>query len=241
MCEMEERQQNVRCCADSHGKLAPVISPSLFNQSAFSTLSCAALDWEPLSLSSASSYSAEPQNATVCMEPCEQANHTNCDNPDEDNCTIVTFNEASSHCSQLGARLCGVGEIDSRLSNCFSRGQVWTRSNCSQGIYVVGSSGVECVPSTRRYWPLCCADTKDTGASTNAKAVVASRSCSSLGWQAAGSSSCITDRVVEGACRMNVDYLRSQSMCSDLGGRLCTPNEIRAGFAFLGECVLNTR
>jgi len=254
MCEMEERQQNVRCCADSHGKSTPAIlvssssssssslsSPLSFNGS--SSLSCAALGWDLLPVSP---YSSEPRNSTACMEPCEQANHTNCD-PSEDNCTIVTFNEAVTHCSQLGARLCGVGELDSsRLSNCLSRGQVWTRSNCQGGVYVVGDSGVECVPATRRYWPMCCADAKDNNATSNndttRNAVVASQSCASLGWQALGSSSCITDKVVEGACRMNVDFLRSQSMCNDLGARLCNSSEIRTGFALLNGCFLsNTR
>jgi hypothetical protein len=240
MCERDARQQNVRCCADAQEKVLPVLPLNQTN----SQLICSQLGWENV------------LERAFCRQPCEQnrclakTDNNNDNHNNSYNCTPSSLTSAIEHCALMGARVCSVNEVDPS-SGCLSDKQVWTRTSCAtQKVFVVGAQGRECVPISRRYFVQCCAETQLNINSNNEALAISdivnnnssgksSNTCAQLGWAGVSVDACATDRVVEGACRPNVEFLHARTMCMDLGARLCAPNEIRLAVPVLSGCLSN--
>ena len=167
-----------------------------------------------------------------------------------------TYHSAINKCAKEGARLCSVQEIKNGAGASAGCSQydapVWTLSWCGLGNkrYVIQGNGageLQCkssVSADERYAMRCCSDS-DFAATTKAPAVTTTtsirkfnqKSCATLGWLQSSANSAVCAESSKGfELSDNSDkcfYAKMQPdaniHCSEMGGRLCTLDEISQG------------
>eukprot|EP00039_Didymoeca_costata_P020193 m.340411 g.340411 ORF g.340411 m.340411 type:complete len:924 (+) comp19286_c0_seq1:195-2966(+) len=158
---------------------------------------------------------------------------------------VKTHAEAVSFCSARGGRLCSKAELKTDVTagtGCqYDNELIWTStsSGCSAGQFWqvpgrldrnVGSD--TCAPATNTQYVRCCADFTQAGSVTVTAApkTVSTKNCTTLGnnWRLQGDA-CGESDVPQ--CNNDKTFYEAQSICENIGARLCTSAELRANTA----------
>eukprot|EP00045_Choanoeca_perplexa_P017655 m.261284 g.261284 ORF g.261284 m.261284 type:complete len:2833 (+) comp17596_c0_seq5:884-9382(+) len=218
----DDDQLAVRCCADEEVQGQEV-----------SLKSCDDLGW-PTNFTTGASQAEE-----VCTQGAATGG-------------AMIYKDAVAHCHALGARLCQLDEFYNVVT---LKGAFWTDVDCTRGgvrsrlAFYGGSQTTSCDPEG---WPVgvtCCADAVSLSADLTGPSC---KSCGELGWVSkvdVGNDIdvCADSEVVpgsvdgEGQCQDSpVPFITALKICSEIGARLCSLDEIQNGETARTGCNLDS-
>jgi len=155
----------------------------------------------------------------------------------------VTWDDATSFCGAVGARLCTAAELSAKETSStgckYDKQLLWSSTECDGGYSLVSGKGefTDCASETAVERTRCCADASGgpvvppVPAPTPMPIVASASSCEDLGWTnlAKGSSSvCGESDDGLGGCSGELTWTEATSFCGAVGARLCTAAELSA-------------
>ena len=167
----------------------------------------------------------------------------------------ITHSAAAETCAAHGARLCTVDELDrnvARGSGCAADfTTVWTASKCAGGAgqYIAtGKNSVtppQCITDGSAVSSLrCCADyvAPEVDEIEQTDSLETQQSCEDLGWMHRyGNTETCAQSVLHGKCYTKVSRAEATALCSRLGARLCSLDELQARAARSSGCSLDSK